>query len=296
MWSLGVVMFVMLFGYPPFYADQAVHGAYTDERIFALVKKGFEPVTKDGYGPHFPKTIPCSDSAKDLMAKLLTLDTAKRITASEALEHPWLTGEKAENKPMLTTVVSNLNNFSHKYKFKQALLTVMSDALTDDELNNLKKTFAAMDENGDGVITLQEMKNALEKWGGGDMKNPDNESLLNLMKTADVDGDGALSYNELLMTCVQRKVNAKEERLWNAFCKLDLNGDGRVTKEEIEQVLGAADAKTLIAEVDKNGDGTIDYEEFMEMWSNKQNFEPPQLLTATPATTTAETVATPTKQ
>jgi len=93
---------------------------------------------------------------------------------------------------------------------------------------------------------------------------------MNLMKTADVDGDGALSYSELLVTCVQRKVNAKEERLWNAFCKLDLNGDGRVTKDEIEQVLGTTDAKNMITEVDKNGDGSIDYEEFMDMWSNKQ--------------------------
>jgi len=263
-------MFVMLFGYPPFYADQEAYGQQTDDRIFALVKKGFEPVTKDGFGPHFPKTIPSSESAKDLIAKLLTLDTAKRITASEALEHPWLTGEKAENKPMMGTVINNLNTFSHNYKFKQALLTVMADTMTDDELSNLKKTFAAMDENGDGVITVQEMKNAIQKWGGGDAKNQDNEFLMNLMKTADVDGDGALSYSELLVTCVQRKVNAKEERLWNAFCKLDLNGDGRVTKDEIEQVLGATDAKTMISEVDKNGDGSIDYEEFMDMWSNKQ--------------------------
>jgi calcium-dependent protein kinase len=42
-WSLGVVMFVMLFGYPPFYADQEKHGAFTDEEIFRLVKKGFSP-------------------------------------------------------------------------------------------------------------------------------------------------------------------------------------------------------------------------------------------------------------
>jgi len=274
MWGIGIITYILLAGYPPFYADLELYGSRTDERIFDLVKKGFDPVTRDGYGPHFPKAIPCTDSAKDLMARLITLDTAKRITAAEALEHPWLTGEKADNKPMMGTVLSNLNNFRYKYKFKQALLTVMSDTMTEAELTALQKTFKTLDENGDGVITVTEMKNAIQKWGGvgsiADQKNPNSEYLLNLMKTADVDGDGALSYNELLMTCVQRKLNAKEERLWNAFCKLDLNNDGRITKDEVEQVLNAKDAKELIAEVDINGDGTIDYEEFIKMWSSKE--------------------------
>ena len=89
MWSLGVVMFVMLFGYPPFYADQDKYGAETDERIFKLISHGFQPITKAGYGPHFPASIPCSDSAKDLIAKLLQMDPAKRWSAEEALQHPW---------------------------------------------------------------------------------------------------------------------------------------------------------------------------------------------------------------
>jgi len=235
-----------------------------------LVRKGFDPVTKDGYGPHFPSSIPCSESAKDLMTKLLTLNTAKRITAAEALEHLWLTGERADNKPMLGTVLTNLNNFNHKYKFKQALLNIMSDTMTDAELTSLQKTFKTLDENGDGVITVAELTNAINKWGGHEHKNPDTEYLFNMMKSADLDGDGALSYNELLMTCVQRKLNAKEERLWSAFCKLDLDADGTITKAEIEQVLNTKDAQALIAEVDKNGDGKVDYEEFIAMWSSKE--------------------------
>jgi len=105
LWSLGVVMFVMLFGYPPFYAEQ-------DDAIFALVKKGFSHDTKDGFGAHFPKSIPVSDSAKDLMFKLLNLDTARRITAAEALEHPWLVGTTASATPLVATVINNLATFS----------------------------------------------------------------------------------------------------------------------------------------------------------------------------------------
>jgi hypothetical protein len=41
-----------------------------------MVKRGFANETKDGYGAHFPRAIPCSPSAKDLISKLLTLNTS----------------------------------------------------------------------------------------------------------------------------------------------------------------------------------------------------------------------------
>ena len=50
--------------------------------------------------------------------------------------------------------------------------------------------------------------------------------LQRILEAADMDGDGTLSYNELVLTVVQRKLSAKEERLWIAFSKIDLNRDG----------------------------------------------------------------------
>jgi len=265
MWSLGVVMFVMLFGYPPFYADQEKYGSLTDEKIFSLVKKGFDPVTKEGYGAHFPKAIECSSAAKDLIVKLLNLDTAKRLTAAEALEHPWLTGEAASSTPIVNSVIKNLKSFSGACKFKTAILNLMVDSLSADEVETLKKTFKEIDANGDGTITIDELKTAMNS--RTDMKMS-TEEIEKLLKVADVDGDGKLSYDELVMTSVQRKLNAKEERLWEAFCKLDLNGDGKVTPEEIAAVLGdQAAAKAMIAEIDIDGDGNIDYDEFITMWA-----------------------------
>ncbi len=63
--------------------------------------------------------------------------------------------------------------------------------------------------------------------------------------------------------------------LWEAFRKFDLDGDGKITIDEIEKVLGTgSNAKELIAEIDKNGDGSVDYDEFISMWSSKgSNFE-----------------------
>jgi len=57
-------MFVMLFGFPPFYAK-------TNEEIYAKIEAGFQNVTKAGYGPWFPANIPCSADAKDLIARFV---------------------------------------------------------------------------------------------------------------------------------------------------------------------------------------------------------------------------------
>lgn len=258
MWSFGVVMFVMLFGYPPFHGEK-------DQDIFNSVLKGFSPTTKRGYGAWFPAEIPCSDSAKDLIGKLLTLDTAKRYTAEEVLEHPFMTGA-ASSAPMGQMVMKNLKSFTSNSKLKQGVLHLMTSTLSDDELNLLKKIFMEIDENGDGQITVNELAKAIERSGD----RPRFDELRELMKAADADGNGTLSYNELVLSCVQRKLSQNEERLWNAFRKLDLNGDGKVSAQEIEKVLGAQreDVKKMIAEIDANGDGEIDFDEFLDMWSH----------------------------
>jgi len=136
---------------------------------------------------------------------------------------------------------------------------------------------------------MDEMKEALTN---KDIKISQ-EEVSKLIKMADVNGDGVLSYEELKLTCVQRKLIAKEERIWAAFCKLDVDGDGKITTKEIQQVLGTEDAKALIDEVDKNGDGEVDYDEFISMWRKKEGEAPPtpSLDSASSSSTTSSTTS-----
>lgn len=260
MWSVGVVMFVMLFGYPPFHAE-------ADADIFRLILGGFDPVTKKGYKAHFPADIPCSESAKDLMSKLLTSDTAKRLTAAEALEHPWMTGG-ASKTPFLKTVLNNLRDFTASSKFKTGILKIMADSMSDRELQELRAVFKELDEDGNGRITVTELSHAMEKAGTTARK----EELLALLQSADIDGDGQLSYEELLLTSVGRKISAKEERLWAAFSRVDINRDGKLSAAEIQKVIGGdeSEVRAMIAEVDTDGDGEVDFDEFISLWSLKE--------------------------
>jgi calcium/calmodulin-dependent protein kinase I len=76
MWSVGVILFILLSGYSPFDDDN-------DAALFANIKEG-------RYDIDDPVWDVVSDSAKDLVAKLLTVDAGARLSARQALSHPWL--------------------------------------------------------------------------------------------------------------------------------------------------------------------------------------------------------------
>ena len=78
-WSIGCILYEMLSGSHPF------HGR-DDEELFAMIKSGFLDVLS-------PPWDEVSDGAKDLVRKLLTVDPTQRLSCSEALKHPWVTGE-----------------------------------------------------------------------------------------------------------------------------------------------------------------------------------------------------------
>ncbi|KAJ7330190.1 Serine/threonine-protein kinase 33 [Desmophyllum pertusum] len=78
-WSIGVIMFTLLTGRPPFVAE-------TEEKLYELIKKG-EVDFSD------PCWETCHESAKNLLLGMLKVDPAYRRTAKEILNHPWITGD-----------------------------------------------------------------------------------------------------------------------------------------------------------------------------------------------------------
>lgn len=112
----------------------------------------------------FGFTDPCwanmSDKSKDLITQLLTYDPEKRPSAEKALKHPWITEMSQANidANIAMGALSNLKTFRADQKLKQATFAfIASQLLSKAEKENLAKIFKAIDKNGDGKLSKQEI-------------------------------------------------------------------------------------------------------------------------------------------
>lgn len=120
MWSLGITLYIMLFGRPPFTGRCGLNCGWDDGEACAVCQELlFQSITSGRIT--FPSESNVSESAKDLIKKLLVKDARKRYTASEVLEHPWVTGngndnvlETPANLRRNTLSATNLGNFAAK--------------------------------------------------------------------------------------------------------------------------------------------------------------------------------------
>ncbi|XP_051218651.1 calcium-dependent protein kinase 12 [Lolium perenne] len=251
-WSAGVILYILLCGSPPFWGE-------TEKGIFDAILVG----QLDFSSSPWP-TI--SESAKDLIRQMLNRDPQKRITAVQALEHPWLKGG-ASDRPIDSAVLLRMKQFKAMNKLKQLALKVIAENLSPEEIKGLKQMFNNMDTDKSGTITVEELKIGLTKLGS----KISEAEVQKLMEAVDVDKSGSIDYTEFLTAMMNKHKLEKEEDLLLAFQHFDKDNSGYISREELEQAMteygmgDEANIKEVLDEVDKDKDGNIDYEEFVEM-------------------------------
>ncbi|XP_026182962.1 calcium/calmodulin-dependent protein kinase type 1D [Mastacembelus armatus] len=105
-WSIGVIAYILLCGYPPFYDEN-------DSKLF-------EQILKADYEFDAPYWDDISDSAKDFISSLMEKDPAKRFTCEQALRHPWIAGDTALCKNIHESVSRQIRKNFAKSKWRQA--------------------------------------------------------------------------------------------------------------------------------------------------------------------------------
>ncbi|KAK8487435.1 hypothetical protein V6N11_076655, partial [Hibiscus sabdariffa] len=252
-WSAGVILYILLCGVPPFWAE-------TEKGIFGAILEGKLDFESDPWPS-------ISESAKDLLRKMLTMDPKKRLTAAQALEHPWLREGEASDKPINSAVLTRMKQFRAMNQLKKLALKVIAENLSEEEIKGLKTMFTNIDTDNSGTITYEELKEGLARLGS----KLNEAEVEQLMEAADVDGNGSIDYIEFISATMHRYRLERDEDLYKAFQHFDTDNSGFITMDELEAAMkeygmsNEANIKQIIAEVDTDHDGRINYDEFCSM-------------------------------
>ncbi|MCO5582130.1 hypothetical protein L7F22_036020 [Adiantum nelumboides] len=255
-WSAGVILYILLCGVPPFWAE-------TEQGVAQAILRGVIDFKRDPW----PMV---SDRAKSLVRQMLEPDPKRRLTAQQVLDHPWIQNAKHAPEVSLGDAVrSRLKQFSATNKLKKKALQVIADLLSGEEEDGLRDLFNMMDINKSGMLTSEEFKAGLHKIGS---QLADNE-IQQLMEAAGVDTSGTIDYPKFAALTVHLQRMDNDEYLHKAFSHFDLDENGFIDFDELKQALSdelpTDDGTELITdimnEVDVDKDGQISYEEFASM-------------------------------
>merc|ERR1711920_220792 len=205
-----------------------------------------------------------SGESKSFIDAMLTMDKDKRPSASQMLEHSWLKLRRSEvSAPLPRNLGDRLTSFRSGSKLKKVALSLIAQQMNESDIQELKKTFESMDKNNDGTLTPKEIQSAMEVH-----KLAIPKDIADVMANLDTDGSGTIDYTEFIAATLTARQYQQKDVLWAAFRVFDIDGNGSITAEELQQVLqddSMEKVQSMITEVDLNKDNKINFDEFCAM-------------------------------
>ena len=261
-WSIGVILYMTLVGAAPF-------DGKTDEDIIRRIKIG-------KYNKNDSRYLEHSDEVKDLVNKLLEKDISKRLSAKEALNHPWFTkygGRKLFRNFLpddIKPYIENLFNYKYNSKLQELVIAFLVHNLANsDETLIILKMFRHFNKKGDCKLTKLELTQALYSYKD---KEDVDEMADAVFQRLDGDNNGYIEYEEFLRACVDKKTLMTRKKLKYAFKFLDKNNTNTLNAQKIlEAFLTKANKEfeaifnITLKEVDRDNDGIINFNEFVEL-------------------------------
>ena len=145
------------------------------------------------------------------------------------------------------------------------------DSNNDDIDESIKKAFNDFDHDGDGTISIAELRHVLGPGGALYSGHISNEEIDTLISIADTDGDGEVDFEEFVNLIQHISGGDSEGDMQRAFKLVDIDGDGAISKEDMKEAmmrlgnkLTDRDIEDIFADADYDGDGVLIYEEFVK--------------------------------
>lgn len=227
-WSIGVITYILLCGSRPFWAR-------TESGIFRAVLRA-DPNFDDSPWPAV------SAEAKDFVRRLLNKDYRKRMTAAQALNHPWLRDDQQQT-PLDMLIFKLLKSYLRATPLKRSALKALSKALTEDELLYLRSQFNLLEPSKDGCVSLENFQTVLLQNATEAMQFSKVPDILNSLEPL---SNRQMDFNEFCAAAISpyhlEALEGWEQIASTAYEYFEQEGNRVITIEELAQEMNLAPA------------------------------------------------------
>ena len=270
-WSCGVILYILLIGNYPFDGNNKAE-------IIKKIKKG-QYTFPEGF------EAAASPEIKDLINYCLKLDPDERISAKEALNHPFFNSNDINEYFINVTpafINKTLNNIK-KYKVENSLQELcfryfVHNYPNQDDIILINRIFSKFNTSSSGKMKKEELKNGLLKYLFKSKKSKlaAEKETETIFKILDGNQDGEIECEEFLRAGIDKKLIKNKKVLKFMFDFLDKNRDGEISFQELKEVFYKEDPKAdnkqndeiitkLMKDIDTDLNGQISFDEFYNM-------------------------------
>lgn len=257
-WSAGVILFNFMTCKFPFDAE-------TNDQVFELVKRG-------SYDREAVKEANYSPQAVELLDLMLRREVSGRITAKDALQHPWFERKRDEvkrrgqmllNKEMLL----NLKSFCYRSMIQREMvgLIIQETDLTVPEIKRIQDVFMYLDEDLSGTISPEEIENIYKKYEIP-LKEGEIEDIIDSLYFKE---KAVVTFLEFIAATIDKSFYLDRKRIQELFSYIDVDESGEIDYKDIQdcfkrfgRLLDDSKINRMISECDTDKDNKINFNEF----------------------------------
>ena len=269
-WSCGVILYILVMEEYPFNGKD-------DKEIIKKIKKG-----KYSFPDDFIEKS--SNELRELIAKCLTLDPSKRISAKDALNDKFFnlynTSEYFTHvtPAFLNKTINNIKRYEIRNPLQELCFTYfVHNYPNQDDIILINRVFSKFNTSNDGKMTMEELKKGLMKYlfKGKKSKAAAEKEATIIFNKLDKNGNGLIECEEFVRAGIDKKILKNKKVLKFMFDFLDKNRNGEISLEELKEVFRKEDGydskedekhlTELIKSIDTDLNGQISFEEFYNM-------------------------------
>jgi len=174
-----------------------------------------------------------------------------------------------------TRTVEGMKKFVTYGMMRKTILMTLAYTLDKGSLKMLRDLFLNIDLNNEGTISLSEFRTALRKCEPDDKNGLTEDLISEIFNGVDQDNSGRIQYAEFLAAVAESHNLITMERLADSFDRIDSQGKGFISKNDLCAILGSDFSEDVINEMIEEADykknGQIDYDEFLRLMFNDTN-------------------------